>query len=121
MRLVAVAGLASVQLAHVIITRLLAMVETVRVGDPFITANATRLRHIAWVVLGLEVLHLAVGIIAANSASVAQPLDLNWSFSITPWAAVLLLFVLARVFEVGARGALLHSRCHLPCPRLSAG
>jgi hypothetical protein len=29
-------------------------------------------------------------------------LELDWSFSFAPWLAVLLLFVLARVFEHGA-------------------
>ena len=53
--------------------------------------------------LGLELLHLVIGAIAAQSASSVQPLDINWSFSITPWIAVLLLFVLARVFDHGAR------------------
>jgi hypothetical protein len=28
---------------------------------------------------------------------------MNWTFSVTRWIAVLLLFVLARVFEQGAR------------------
>jgi hypothetical protein len=44
-----------------------------------------------------------IGVIAARTRSAVQELDINWSFSITPWLAVLLLFVLARVFEHGAR------------------
>ena len=48
-------------------------------------------------------LHLLVGAIAAGSASSPQPLDIDRSFSVTPWIAVLLLFVLARVFDHGAR------------------
>jgi hypothetical protein len=103
MRLIMVVGIASVPIAHVILTRLLAIVETVRAGDPFVVENGARLQTIAWSVLGLELLHLAVGAIAAASASSAQPLDIDWSFSFTPWLAVLLLFVLARVFDQGAR------------------
>ena len=103
MRLIMAVGIASVPMAHVILSRLLAIVNTVRAGDPFLVKNAERLQTIAWLVLGLELLHLLVGAIAANSASSAQPLDINWSFSITPWLAVLLLFVLGRVFEHGAR------------------
>ena len=103
MRLIALAGIASVPIAHVILTRLLAIVATVRAGDPFLVANAGRLQTIAWSVLGLELIHLLVGAIAASSASSAQPLDIDWSFSLTPWIAVLLLFVLARVFDHGAR------------------
>lgn len=103
MRLIMVVGIASAPIAHVILTRLLAIVDTVRAGDPFVIGNAERLQVIAWAVLGLELLHLAVGVIAANAGSAAQPLDINWSFSFTPWIAVLLLFVLARVFDHGAR------------------
>jgi hypothetical protein len=103
MRMIMVVGLASVPVAHIILTRLRGIVDTVRAGDPFVMGNAARLQTIAWSVLALELLHLLVGAIAASSASSAQPLDVNWSFSVTPWIAVLLLFVLARVFEHGAR------------------
>lgn len=103
MRLVMVAGIASVPIAHVVLTRLLAIVDTVRAGDPFVVENGGRLQTIAWSVLGLEAVHLFVGAVASASASSVQPLDLDWSFSFTPWIAVLLLFVLARVFDRGAR------------------
>jgi hypothetical protein len=103
MRMIMVIGILSAPIAHVILTRLRAIVDTVRAGDPFVVGNADRLQTIAWCVLGLELLHLAVGAIAAGLASAAQPIDIDWSFSITPWIAVLLLFVLARVFDHGAR------------------
>lgn len=103
MRLVMVLGIAAVPVAHVVLTRLLAIVGTVASGDPFVTENAVRLKGIAWAVLGLELLHLAVGAVAAGVSTRQAPLDLDWSFSITRWLAVLLLFVLARVFEQGSR------------------
>ena len=103
MRLIMVAGLAGVPLQHLVLVRLLAMVDTVRAGDPFVRENAVRLQAIAWSVLGLELLHLVIGAIAGVSASAAQPLDIDWSFSLTPWIAVLMLFVLARVFDQGTR------------------
>jgi hypothetical protein len=103
MRLIAVAGIAAVPIGHLILARLLAIVDTVRAGDPFVVQNAARLQTIAWCVLGLEGLHLVIGAIAATSASSVQPLDIDWNFSVTPWIAVLLLFVLARVFDHGAR------------------
>jgi len=103
MRLIMVIGLVSVPLAHILLTRLLAIVETVRRGDPFVAGNAARLQTTAWALLGLELLHLAVGAIAAAASSASQPLDLDWNFSVTGWLAVLLLFVLARVFDHGTR------------------
>jgi hypothetical protein len=79
------------------------MVDTVSVGDPFVMANAARLQIIAWAVLVLELMHLAVGAIAAGVSTATAPLDLDWSLSPTRWVAVLLLFVLARVFEQGTQ------------------
>lgn len=102
MRMIMVLGIASVPLIHAALTSLRAMVETVRLGDPFVHDNAVRLARIAWVVLGLELLHLGVGAAAAAASSPTEPLRIGWSFSPTPWLAVLLLFVLARVFERGA-------------------
>ena len=103
MRLIMVIGVGSAPLAHILLTRLLAIVETVRLGDPFVAGNAARLQTTAWALLGLEVLHLAVGGIAAAASSESQPLDIGWNFSITGWLAVMLLFVLARVFDHGTR------------------
>lgn len=102
-RLIMVIGVASVALTHLLLTRLLAIVETVRSGDPFVSSNAARLQTTAWALLGLEVLHLTVGAVARSISSAAHPLDIDGSFSVTRWLAVLLLFVLARVFEHGAR------------------
>jgi hypothetical protein len=103
MRLIMVIGIGSAPLAHILLTRLLAIVETVRFGDPFVTGNAARLKTTAWALLGLELLHLAVGAIAASASSESQRLDIHWNFSISGWLAVLLLFVLARVFAHGTR------------------
>jgi hypothetical protein len=103
MRLIMVIGLGAVPVVHFVLTRLLAIVDTVRVGNPFVVANAARLQGIAWAVLALELMHFAVGIVAATVSTVTVPLHLSWGFSLTRWLAVLLLFVLARVFEQGAR------------------
>ncbi len=103
MRLIMVIGLCAVPVVHFVLTRLLTIVETVSVGNPFVVANAARLQGIAWAVLGLELLHFAVGIVAASVSTATAPLNLSWGFSLTRWLAVLMLFVLARVFEQGAR------------------
>ena len=103
MRMIAFIGILGVPLAHVILTRLLGIVDSVREGDPFIRDNARRMQNIAWTLLGMQVLHVLIGFVASRTKSEVQQLDIDWSFSITPWIAVLLLFVLARVFEHGAR------------------
>src|SRR6476660_3673690 len=48
LRAIAVLGLAAIPLNYLVLKRLLAIVETVRAGDPFVAANASRLQAIAW-------------------------------------------------------------------------
>lgn len=88
-------------LAHIILTRLIAMIDDLRAGRPFAAANAARLRHIAWALLAIQLLDLAFGLVSIR-ASTATGEYFGWSFGVTGWLAVLLLFVLARVFESGA-------------------
>ncbi len=102
MRMIMVIGICAIPIVHFVLTRLLMIVETVSTGDPFVAANAARLRAIAWALLALELMHYAVGAVAAGISSAGVPIDISWGFSLTRWLAVLLLFVLARVFEEGA-------------------
>ena len=102
MHAVAVIGLITVPLNHILLRRLLAMVESVRAGDPFVAANASRLQAIAWVMLALQLLSIVVGAIAKAVSTPEHQLHFDAGFSISGWLAVLLLFVLARVFAEGA-------------------
>src|SRR6476660_6272379 len=101
LRAIAVLGLASIPLHYVVLKRLLAIVESVRAGDPFVAANASRLQAIAWVLLALNLLSIVIGAIALTVSTPAHPLHLNAGFSISGWLAVLLTFLLARVFAEG--------------------
>ena len=101
LRAVAVLGLAVVPLNYAVLTRLLAIVETVRGGDPFVAANARRLQAIAWALLALQLLSLVIGAIARAVSTPARPIHLDAGFSISGWLAVLLTFLLARVFAEG--------------------
>ena len=94
-------GVAATPLNHAALKRLLAIVETVRRGDPFVAANAQRLQAIAWGLLVLQLLGMVIGEIAKSASAPAHPLHIA-GFSITGWLAVLLTFVLARVFAEGA-------------------
>ena len=101
LRAIAVLGLAAIPLNYVVLKRLLAIVETVRAGDPFVAANASRLQAIAWALLALQLLSLVIGAIAKTVSTPAHPLDVDAGFSINGWLAVLLTFLLARVFAEG--------------------
>jgi hypothetical protein len=103
MRAVMVIGLLAIPVTHFVLTGLLAMVDTVRNGNPFIAQNAERLRAMAWAMLVLEIMNIIVGLIAKAVSTQAIPIDLNSKISITRWLAVILLFVLARVFDEGTR------------------
>jgi hypothetical protein len=102
LRAIAVLGLAAIPLHYAALKQLLAIVKTVRVGDPFVAANASRLQAIAWVLLALNLLSIVIGAIARIVSTPAHPLHLDAGFSINGWLAVLLTFVLARVFAEGA-------------------
>lgn len=102
LRAIAMLGLAAIPLHYAVLKRLLAIVETVRAGDPFLAANAHRLQAIAWALLVLQLISLVIGGIAKSVSTPAHPLHLDAGFSVNGWLAVLLTFLLARVFAAGA-------------------
>ena len=101
LRAIAALGLVGIPLHYVVLKRLLAIVGTVRAGDPFVAANASRLETIAWTLLALQLLSLIIGAIARTVSTPAHPVKLDAGFSVTGWLAVLLTFLLARVFAEG--------------------
>jgi hypothetical protein len=102
LRAIATLGLVSIPLNYLVLKRLLAIVNTVREGDPFVAANASRLQTIAWTLLALNLLSIVIGAIAKSVSTPAHPLHISAGFSINGWLAVLLTFLLARVFAEGA-------------------
>ena len=101
-RAVAALGLVCVPINHAILTRMLRMVETVGRGDPFVRENAYRLNAIAWFLLALQLLSIVIAAIGKGISSPAHPVHLDAGFSVNGWLAVILTFVLARVFAEGA-------------------
>ena len=101
LRTIAVLRLIAVPVNYIALKRLLAIVQTVRTGDPFVAANATRLQTIAWALFALQVLSIIIGGIARAISSPAHPIHMDAGFSVNGWLAVLLTFLLARVFAEG--------------------
>jgi len=101
LRAIAVLGLVAIPLNRDVLGRLLAIVDTVSAGDPFVAANARRLQAIAWVLLALQLLSLVIGAIGKAISTPAHPLHLDAGLSPSGWLAVILTFVLARVFAEG--------------------
>jgi hypothetical protein len=100
-RAIAGLGLLTVPINISMLKRLLAMVQTVRAGDPFVAANAYRLHEIAWALLALQVIGLIIALIGKAVSTPAHPLHLDAGFSPGGWLAVIMTFVLARVFAEG--------------------
>jgi len=103
LRAIALLGVACVPVNHLILKRLLAMVASVRAGDPFVGSNALRLRVIAWALFALQLVSVVIGFIAKSVSTPAHPLHLDAGISPTGWLAVLLTFLLASVFAEGTR------------------
>ena len=102
LRAIAALGLAAVPLNLALLNRLVAMVLTVRAGNPFVADNAYRLQFIAWCLLGQQLLSVVIGAIGKAVSTPAYSLHLDAGFSPGGWLAVILTFVLARVFAEGA-------------------
>ena len=101
MRALALIGIPAGFALHQIFTRLHAVVATVRAGDPFVAANADRLQRIGWALLVLQLLDLALGGIGVVFDRLGVDYA-TWTPGFTGWIAVLMIFVLARVFRIGA-------------------
>ena len=101
LRAVAFLGLVAVPLNDLVLRRLVAIVETVRSGDPFVAGNADRLQAIAWALLALQILSIVIGSIGKAISTHAHPIHLDAGFSTSGWLAVLMTFILARVFAAG--------------------
>ena len=101
MRGIAALGLLAVPLNYMILNRLLVMVETVRAGDPFVADNAYRLNAIAWMLLAIQLISIIIAAIGKAISTPEHPFHLDAGFSVNGWLAVILTFVLARVFAEG--------------------
>ena len=101
LKAIAVLGLVAIPINHAVLSRLLPIIETVRRRDPFVAANAYRLNAIAWSLLALQLLSLAIAGVAAAIETPEHRLHLDAGFSIPGWLCVFFTFILARVFAEG--------------------
>ena len=81
---------------------LLAMIDSVSLGDPFVPENADRLTRMGWLTIAINVVAIPAGGIAAWLAANVKDADADFGFSIGGILLALVLFILARVFRQGA-------------------
>jgi hypothetical protein len=92
-------------LAAIATDRLLAALRDIltsaRIGDPFIADNAARLQAMGWALLALQLLDIPAALLGRFVPSLGSAAP-SGDISLGGWMAVLLLFVLSRVFATGA-------------------
>lgn len=86
--------------------RMRAIIATVSEGDPFIPENARRLNAMAWLLLTHEIAAVIIGQLRLYGVNAIDP-DGGHSIDYSPYdlnglLMVLVLFILARVFQRGA-------------------
>jgi hypothetical protein len=86
----------------VFLRHLARFVRAVLGGHPFAHGHAVRLRRMAWLMLGMELLSIAIGLHASWMGPGFAWMEVGGGMSITGLIAVLMLFVMARVFDAGA-------------------
>ncbi|HUE65016.1 MAG TPA: DUF2975 domain-containing protein [Rhizomicrobium sp.] len=98
------AGVICIALAAWMLLLTARIIDTASSGDPFVTENADRLNHIAWLLLAIQLVGFITDI-AGNMLPdkikdhVSVGLD---GFSAAGILAVLLIFVLAQIFRRGS-------------------
>lgn len=101
-------GLAILAALFVFFARLRAIIDTVGDGDPFVPANAERLNLMAWLLLGVQALVAAAIPLALQMTDFARQfgedadIHIDGGFDLSGIFMVILLFILARVFRIGA-------------------
>ena len=101
LRLLMLLGAAMSVATEILLRALAQIASSVGAGDPFVAANALRLRTIGWALLGLQLTDLAGALLAKTFPSLGNAAP-DVSFSPGGWIAVLMVFVLSRVFLAGA-------------------
>jgi hypothetical protein len=101
LRLLMLIGLAMAIATEVALRALAQIITSTGAGNPFIAANARRLQTIGWALLGLQLLAIPCALLDkfCPSLGAAAP---GASFSPGGWLAVLMVFVLSRVFAAGS-------------------
>ena len=95
-------GVMILGLIWTIMRKLLAIISSVEVGNPFARANAHRLRAIGWLMVGIQILGIPLAFAAGAAADLFGESDTGPDFSINGLLAILLVFILAGIFEYGA-------------------
>ncbi|WP_158787292.1 DUF2975 domain-containing protein [Granulicella sp. L46] len=101
LRLLMLVGLAMAVATEIVLRTLAQIITSAGAGDPFIAANARRLQTIGWALLGLQLLAIPCALLDKFCPALGSAAP-GASFSPGGWLAVLMVFVLSRVFAAGS-------------------
>jgi hypothetical protein len=101
LRLLMFVGLAMAVATEILLRALAQIIASTSAGDPFIAANARRLQTIGWALLGLQLLAIPCALLDKFFPALGSAAP-DASFSPGGWIAVLMVFVLSRVFTAGS-------------------
>lgn len=79
-----------------------AIVRTALDGDPFVAENAARLRRVGWLLLAVQALGVATMVVYGFLPKALHEIYLGLGPSPAGLLAILVIFVLARIFRHGA-------------------
>ena len=101
LRLLMLVGLVTAVATDRLLTALRQVVASAGIGDPFLAANGRRLRTIGWSLLVLQLLDIPVALLGRFFPDLGST-GPTGCISIGGWIAVLMVFVLSRVFAAGS-------------------
>ena len=105
--LVMLAGIGLLTLAFQFLRKLVAIIDTVGEGSPFVPENAVRLRTMGWLVVAMQGIVLACVPLAIwlirEIPQARHEISSDFSLDFGSILLALLLFILARVFDQGTR------------------
>ncbi|MDQ1450277.1 MAG: hypothetical protein QOK38_143 [Acidobacteriaceae bacterium] len=101
LRLLMLLGIAMAVATDRLLAALAQIIASAGAGDPFISANARRLQTIGWTLLALQLLDIPGALLEKFFPSLGSAAP-DVTFSPGGWIAVLMVFVLSRVFAAGS-------------------
>jgi hypothetical protein len=100
-RLLMLLGVAMAVVTDRLLAALAQIIASAGAGDPFISANARRLQTIGWALLALQLLDIPGALLEKFFPALGSAAP-DVTFSPGGWIAVLMVFVLSRVFAAGS-------------------
>ena len=95
-------GILLLGIVWVVMHKLLAIVGSVEDGNPFVLANAIRLKAIGWLMVAVQIIGIPLAIVAREAANLFGENNVDLDISLNGILSILLVFILAGIFERGA-------------------